>query len=252
MMTDPGFYVFAIPAVILVGLSKGGLGGAIGILGVPLMALKISPVTAAAIMLPILVVMDMAGLMLYRRKFDLPLLKLMIPAATLGITIGYLTASYVAENVVRLVVGVVAVLFVLDYWFQSKNASARQPSSPKGWFWGTLAGFTSFVSHAGGPPFQVYAVPLQLDRLAYVGSAIILFSYINAAKLVPYFFLGQFNTENLMTSAVLLPLAPLSIWLGAKLARIIPQDLFYRVLYVLVFIVGNKLIWDGVSAYIGA
>jgi len=248
MIADPYFYAAAIPAVILVGMSKGGLGGGLAILGVPIMALTISPVAAAAILLPILLAMDVVGLIAYRRIFDTALLKLMIPAATLGVTIGYFTASFINEVTVRLLIGAMAVTFALAYWLRSKDAVAAQPSASRGWFWGTLTGFTSFVSHSGGPPFQIYAVPLRLEKLLFVGTTVVLFAYVNAIKLVPYFLLGQFNTTNLSTSAVLLPLALLSTLAGVWLVKRIPQETFYALVYIFVFIVGVKLMWDGAAA----
>ena len=251
MIADPLFYAAAIPAVILVGMSKGGFGGAMAMLGVPIMALTISPVAAAAILLPILVAMDGVGLIAYRRKFDPALLKLMIPAASLGVIIGYFTAAQVNDAMVRLVVGIMAVAFALDYWLRPAAGSSRQPSTAKGWFWGTLAGFTSFVSHSGGPPFQFFAVPLRLEKLIFVGTSVVLFAYINAIKLIPYFLLGQFNAANLTTSAVLLPLAPISTLAGIWLVKRVPQETFYSVVYVLVFIVGLKLSWDGAVSLLG-
>jgi len=250
MISDPLFYAVAIPAVILVGLGKGGFGGAMAMLGVPIMALTISPVAAAAILLPILLVMDAVSLVLYRRKFDVSLLKLMIPATTLGVVIGYFTASFVNDTVVRLLIGIMAVAFALNYWLRkAEDVPQKQPSMIKGWFFGTLAGFTSFVSHSGGPPYQIYTVPLRLDKLIFVGTSVVVFSYVNAIKLVPYFLLGQFNTENLFTSAVLLPLAPISTLAGVWLVKHISQKVFYSVIYVLIFLVGLKLIGDGMSPF---
>ncbi len=251
MIADPAFYAAAIPAVILVGLSKGGLGGAMAMLGVPIMALTISPVAAAAILLPILVVMDGVGLVAYRRKFDPAILKMMMPAATLGIVIGYFTASLVNDAVVRLLIGIMAVVFALDYWVRAPRMSANRPSAAKGWFWGTLTGFTSFVSHSGGPPFQIYTMPLRLEKLLFVGTSVVLFAYINAVKLIPYFLLGQFNSANLTTSAVLLPLAPVSTLAGVWLVKRVPQEMFYALLYVLIFLVGLKLSWDGAVSLLG-
>lgn len=248
LITDPWFYAAAVPAVILVGLSKGGLSGGTSLLGVPLMSLVISPVQAAGIMLPILVLMDIVAVASYRRTFHARSLMILMPAALLGIFIGYLTAAYVTDAHVRLIVGTVTLLFVLNHWFG--GAGARPPAGAsivKGTFWGTICGFTSFVSHAGGPPIQMYMLPQRLDKIVMAGTVIILFSVINAVKLVPYFMLGQFDRTNLMTSAVLLPLAPVATYAGVRLVRIIPQELFYRVMYLAIFVVSLKLIWDGVS-----
>lgn len=248
MISDPLFYAFAIPAVIVTGLGKGGFGGALAMLSVPIMSLAISPVTAAAIMLPILVAMDISSLIIWRRSFDPTLLKIMMPAAAIGIVVGYFTASLVSDMAVRLLVGLMALGFTLDYWLRPKLAPARGHNRVKGTVFGTMAGFTSFVSHTGGPPFQVYALPLRLEKTVYIGSTVILFAYINALKLVPYFLLGQFNGANLATSAALLPLAPLAIWTGARLVRLVPQELFYRYVYALMFVISLKLIWDGATA----
>lgn len=110
-----------------------------------------------------------------------------------------------------------------------------------------IAGFTSFVSHAGGPPFQMYVLPLKLDKTLYAGTGVIFFAVVNAVKLPPYFALGQFSAANLMTSAMLIPLAPLATFAGAWLVKRVDQTLFYRITYAALIPVGLKLIWDGIA-----
>lgn len=247
MISDPLFYYTAIPAVLLIGLSKGGFGG-IALLGVPLISLVISPVQAAGIMLPILIVMDIVALLAYRGTYDAKSLKILIPAGMLGVGIGWATAAMVSPSFVRLIVGLVAFAFALDYFIG--NAKAKDPAKhnvPKGTFWGAVSGFTSFVSHAGSPPFQMYMLPLRLDKQVLAGTSIIQFSVVNAVKVIPYFFLGQFDATNLTTSAVLLPLAPIATLIGVRLVKVVDQDLFYRITYICVFLVSFKLIWDGVT-----
>ncbi|MDQ0314244.1 sulfite exporter TauE/SafE family protein [Amorphus orientalis] len=254
MITDPTFYLFAIPAVILVGISKGGFGGSIAILGVPLMALAISPIRAAGIMLPILIVMDLIAVASYRRTFDVTVLAMTLPGALVGVGLGYLLAAYVDEAMVRLIIGSVAVLFSLDHW--GRKYLRRQPDGPrghspvKGTLWGLVAGFTSFVSHAGGPPYQMYTLPLGLEKRVFAGTGVYFFFTLNAAKLVPYFALGQFSGRNLATSATLLPVAVLATLFGVWLVRIVPQQLFFRVIYVFVFVIGLKLMWDGIAGLV--
>lgn len=176
LITDPSFYAVAIPAVVLVGLAKGGLGGAMGFLGVPLMALVISPVQAAAILLPILVLMDVVSLWSWRGYYDTRTLAIVLPGALLGIGIGWLTATLVTGDVVRLVLGVVTLLFVARWLYSmvagTGRASAHNP--PAGVFWGAVSGFTSFVAHAGGPPYQVYTLPLRFDPKLYTGTSVII------------------------------------------------------------------------------
>ncbi len=251
-VNDPIFYALAVPAVLLVGLSKGGFGGSIALLGVPLMSLAISPVQAAGIMLPILVVMDIVGLFAYRGTYDRASLIILVPAAVCGISIGYFTAALVTEAHVRLIVGMVALLFSLDYYFSSAKSKVAKSHSPwKGRFWGTIAGFTSFVSHTGGPPFQMYMLPLRLTPVLFAGTAVVFFATVNAIKLIPYFLLGQFDATNLATSAMLLPLAPLATLAGVKLVRIVKPETFYRITYAMVLIISFKLIYDGLAAFAG-
>lgn len=251
-ISDPLFYAFAVPAVLLVGLSKGGFGGSIALLGVPLMSLTISPVQAAGIMLPILVVMDIVGLLAYRGTYDRSSLIILLPAAACGIALGYFTAALVTEAHVRLIVGVVALVFSLDYYFNARKSTEAKSHSPwKGRFWGAIAGFTSFVSHTGGPPFQMYMLPLRLNPVLFAGTAVIFFATVNAIKLVPYFLLGQFDATNLATSAMLLPLAPLATLAGVRLVRIVKPETFYRITYAMVLLISLKLIFDGLSAFAG-
>ncbi|KJS13798.1 MAG: membrane protein [Hoeflea sp. BRH_c9] len=252
MMTDLFFYATAIPAVILVGLSKGGFGGAMALLGVPLMALAISPVQAAAILLPILIVMDIVSLWSWRSHRDKTTLMIMVPGALAGIAIGWATAAWVTVPMIRLIVGAVALWFVWRYVVQTLIASrsgakpvARGHRPAQGMLWGALAGFTSFVSHAGGPPYQIYTLPLRQDPKTYTGTSVRFFAIINAIKLVPYFALGQFDATNLSTSLVLAPLAPVATLAGAYIVKRMKPDIFYPFMYAMVLLAALKLIWDG-------
>lgn len=252
MMTDPFFYATAIPAVILVGLSKGGFGGAMALLGMPLMALAISPVQAAAILLPILIVMDLITLWSWRSHKDTTTLHIMVPFALIGVGIGWMTAAWVTVPMIRLIVGILALWFVWRYMTQNLFASGKtEKPAPHGhrpllgMFWGTFSGFTSFVSHAGGPPYQMYTLPLRQDPKVYTGTSVRYFAIVNAVKLVPYFALGQLDTTNLSTSLVLAPLAPVATLTGAFIVRRMKPDIFYPFMYLMVLLAALKLIWDG-------
>ena len=248
MLSDPWFYAAAVPAVILVGLSKGGLGGAMALMGVPLMALVVAPVQAAAILLPILIVMDMVSLWTWRGQRDATTLKLILPGAMIGIGIGWLTAAVVTAGAVRLIVGIVSVAFFLR-WLAQKLSSGEKKErhhAGKATFWGLISGFTSFVAHAGGPPYQVYALPLRQSPAIYVGTSVVFFAIVNAVKLVPYFALGQFDGANLAASAVLMPIAPLATLAGAWIVRRMRPEIFYPFMYAIILVIGMKLVWDGV------
>lgn len=251
MIIDPAFYLVAVPAVLMIGLAKGGFVGALAMLGVPLISLVISPVQAAGILLPILIAMDVFALWAYRRVYDRDNLKIVVPAALVGIFIGWLTAAHVSDAHVRLIVGAVALLFTLDYWIGWRAQRARGASTLKGGFWGAVAGFTSFVSHAGAPPLHMYLLPQRLEPRLFAGTCVIFFAVVNWLKVIPYAALGQLGTGNLLTSAVLAPLAPIGVLTGAWLVKVVKPDTFYRLAYLLIFIVSLKLIWDGAGAVFG-
>ncbi|GAB5454507.1 MAG: sulfite exporter TauE/SafE family protein [Henriciella sp.] len=242
---DPIFWAVAVFSVLITGISKGGFGG-LALLAVPLMALVISPVQAAGVMLPILIIMDWVGVWTYRKLWDRTLLLLTLPGAVLGIVAGGFLAGYVDDQVVRIVVGLIAVLFPVYAVFKPTGGDAFiKNNRPLGVISGTVAGFTSFVAHAGGPPYQAYAIPQGLDKRIYAGTAVMFFFVVNFVKVVPYAMLGQFDQTNLTTSLILIPIAPFGVLFGAWLVKRIDQTLFYRILYGLIFSVGLKLLWDG-------
>lgn len=250
LISDPMFYATAIPAVLLFGISKGGFGGGLGTAAVPLMALTISPVQAAAILLPILCVMDLVALWKFRGKWVWPELTILLPASLAGILIGTLLFEYMSASVIKLIVGVVAITFTLHYWL-SKRRSERGnlPAFPRayGVLGGSIAGFTSFVAHAGGPPISMYLLRRPLDRTGFAATAIAFFAVVNYVKLIPYTWLGQFDLENLATSAVLVVLAPVGVLTGAWLHARVSERFFFALVYLLLFVVGVKLVYDGLS-----
>lgn len=244
MITDITFYLLAVPAVLITAISKGGFGGGLGLLGVPMMAMAISPQQAAAILLPILLVMDAFSLWSFRGTSHKHSLWTLLPSACVGIGIGALTFSLFTADHIRIIVGLIAITFTLNFWFKPKNLDPKPPSTLRGGFWGALAGFTSFSVHAGGPPLNAYLLPLKLDKQIYVGTSVIFFGAINFMKLFPYAALGQFTYQNVMTSAVLAILAPIGVFIGVKLHHKISDQWFYQICYALLFIMGFKLLFD--------
>jgi uncharacterized membrane protein YfcA len=248
MITDPLFYAVAVPAVILVGLSKGGFRG-IGLLALPLMALAISPVRAAAIMLPILIVQDTIAVWVYRRDWDGRNLAILLPSAGGGVILGYLLAEYVSDAGVALAVGLLSIGFAVRQLFFGGGSPKHKPSGvAAGWFWGILTGFTSMIGNAGGPTFQVYVMPQRLPRDIFVGTGVIFFAALNWIKIPPFMALGQLTSENLLTASVLFPLAIVSTWAGVLLVRLVTGERFYTISYALLVPVGLKLTWDGIAA----
>ena len=245
--TDPAALLAGIAAVVLVGLSKGGLGGAFALLGVPVLSLVMPPVQAAALLLPLLLAMDAVGLWTWRGRFDRATLIAMLPAAAVGIAVGGLTAAITSEAAVRLIVGVVALAFALRSLRPMRDAEvARPPSRWSAWFWGGVAGFTSFVAHAGGPPYQVHTIPLRLDPRVYTGTSVVFVAVVNLVKVVPYAALGQFDARTLLSALVLVLPAALAVLAGAALVRRMRPAVFYPFMIAMVGLVGVRLVVDGV------
>jgi uncharacterized membrane protein YfcA len=248
IITDPLFYLVAIPAVTALGLSKGGFSG-LGTISAPLMALVISPVQAVGILTPILITQDVVTVWSYWRRWDTHILKIMIPGQIAGVALAWAIAAYVPDAAIRLVVGLIATLFALSQWFGLAGRFASpHPSVVAGRLWGAVAGFTSFIANTGGPPFQIYVLPQKLEKETFVGTYSLFFATGNALKVLPYFLLGQLNPVNMATAAVLLPLAIATNVAGVWLVRRTPAEAFYRIVYLLIFLIGLELIYTGASA----
>jgi uncharacterized protein len=246
-MEDGLFWLAAIVASLSVGLSKGGL-PAVGLLAVPVLALAISPVAAAGLLLPVYVLSDMLGLYAYRRSFDATVLKILVPATTIGVGLGWATASLVPERAVTGLVGLIGLAYAVRLIVKPGGPGIARPArTGPGYAWGSLAGFTSFVSHAGAAPYQIFVMPLGLSKAAYAGTTTVLFAYVNAIKLVPYWALGQLSVANLKIAALLAVPAGLAVWAGVALVRILPAELFFRLVTWALALVSAKLIWDALA-----
>jgi uncharacterized protein len=243
-IAEPGvaFFLVAGLAALLVGLSKGGLSMA-GALGTPVLAMVISPVKAAALLLPIFVVSDWFGLYAYRREFDKRNLMILIPASIAGIGMGWLSFAVVSDRMVGLLIGIIGIAFCLNAWrLRNHPPSPRPADIPRGVFWGAVAGFTSFVSHSGSTPYQVYVLPQRLSKTVFAGTTAITFSAINLVKLLPYWQLGQLDLANLKISMLLMPIAVAGTFAGVWVVRVIPQRTFFLLIHVALFVLSIKLV----------
>jgi uncharacterized membrane protein YfcA len=183
MISDPWFYAAAIPALIVLGLSKGGFAG-IGTLATPIVVLAVSPVQAASILLPILVVQSLYSIYVRRRHWDAFILRVLLPGACIGILVGNLLAARLPEAEVGLAVGQISIVFGLRQLMSRSAASgpSERPRVALGWFWGALSGFTSMISHAGGPPFQIDVMPQRLESRVFVATSVLFFAVVNWMK----------------------------------------------------------------------
>jgi uncharacterized membrane protein YfcA len=250
MIDSLSFYLLAVPVVLLVGISKGGFGGGLGTMAVPLLALMIDPRLAAAILLPILCVMDLFSVWSFRGTWDKSNLKTLLPGALLGTLAGALTFSITNADMIRILVGVLALYFVAHYLWglrMLQHARRTEAGMVRGTFWGTIAGYTSYIAHAGGPPVSIYLLPQQLPKISLVGTTVLFFTIINYIKLIPYAWLGQLNTDTLLTSLMLMPLAPIGVKLGVYLLHKVSEKWFYWTCYGFLFVAGLKLVHEGIT-----
>jgi uncharacterized membrane protein YfcA len=251
MSADVTFYLVAVPAIILLGLSKGGFVG-VGALALPLLALVMSPVQAAAIMLPLLLIQDAVGVWAFRKTWDKSSLLVLLPGAVIGIALGYLLAARVSEDVVLAVLGAISIVFALyRLWLHRKGTqaiadTAKGAPAIVGVLLGVGSGFTSQIAHAGQPPFQIWVMPKRLPRDVLVGTTAIYFAVVNWVKVPAYLALGQFTHQNLVISAILAPVAIVSTMAGVRLVRKVSSERYEVMIYWLMIIVGAKLIWDAV------
>ena len=241
------FWFMATFAAFCVGMAKGGV-PVISAMAVPLMSLVMSPILAAGLLLPIFIVADMFGLYAYRRNFNVRVVKIMMVAMPIGVFIGWLTSSYVSEAAVKILLGVIGASFALNMiWRKPVTGDPVEAKVKPGLFWGAISGFTSFVSHAGAPPYQIYALPLRMDKITFAGTVTVAFAYINLVKLIPYYALGQLSVENLRVAMFLLVPAVLGVFVGVKTVKFMPEKLFFRIIIWALLILSIKLIWDGVA-----
>ncbi|TMJ05991.1 MAG: sulfite exporter TauE/SafE family protein [Alphaproteobacteria bacterium] len=243
MFSDPAFLAAAFFAVLLVGLAKGGFSG-IGMAATPLLALTMPPLQALAILLPILMMQDVISVWWYRHDWDPWNVKVMLPGAVVGTGLAWALAAVVPDDAVRLLIGAIGVLFVLNVWF-GKMPPPRRPSAASGVFWGAASAFTSTIASAGMPPFAVHVLPQRMDKMRLVGTVTMFFAAVNLLRVAPYYGLGQLTRETLFISLMLMPLAIATNFLGFWLVQRIPTGPFYRITYALMFLISAALLAQG-------
>lgn len=242
LLNNPSLFALILLAAFLVGLSKGGL-PAVAMLSVPILSLHMSPLIAAVLLLPIYVLSDIVSVWLYRREFSLENIQILIPAGIGGVLIGWATASFVSDRMVAVLIGLMGISFCLYTWLKKDaNAAAKPINRKKGLFWGALSGFTSFVSHAGAPPFQIFVLPQKLPKMVFAGTTTIVFAAINLAKIVPYSALHPYTLTTLKVSACLIPIAAVGTVVGKKLIERLSEKWFFLAVQIALFIISIRLV----------
>jgi uncharacterized membrane protein YfcA len=245
IITDPSFYAVSIPAVLLLGISKSGFGAGFGSLAVPMMALAVTVPQAAAMLMPVLLVMDLLGLAAFRKHFDMKLIRFLLPWGLLGTLVGSFSFGLLDARLVAGVVGVFTLVFLAQRLLFAPGPDSPHPPKWLGAILTTMSGFTSFIAHAGGPPVNAYVIPMRLSPLVFAATMSAFFTVLNLSKWIPYAWLGLLDMRNMATSVALLPFAPIGVWVGVRLAHRVKPLLFYRLLYAGMLLTGLKLVWDG-------
>lgn len=250
MELGPGFFALAVPAVIFAGISKGGFGSGAAFASASILALVIEPGLALGVMLPLLMLIDVSTLRPYWRRWSTPDAWLLILGGMPGVALGVWLYTLVDDNALRVLIGAISLGFVVWSMAQRLGRIRPPPQDLPRWagaLAGVVTGFTSFVSHAGGPPAAVWLLSRRLDKTGFQATTVIVFWAINIAKFVPYAFLGLFTAQTLLIDLLLAPFALLGAWLGVRAHRLVPEAAFFAVTYVLLGLTGARLIWVGLG-----
>jgi len=251
--SDPFTYVIIYFALILFGISKSGFGGGLGALSVLLILQVLSVYQTIGLLLPILCLMDIFSMIAYKRNFDVKNLKLLGVPCLVGIIVGSFLIDSLDKELIKLMIGILALLFTLDYFVSSSFKRQKRDfkhSKLQAGIWGSLAGFSSMIAHSGGPPANFYLLPQKMDKKIFVGTTVYLFAIINYTKLIPYIQLNIIGIESLMFSLIVLPTAPIGIYLGIYLQKKFTSYYFYLLCYGALFLTGLKLLYEGLTHYI--
>src|SRR5210317_127145 len=219
MELDLLYLITVVPAILLFGVSKAGLGGSVALVSIPLMTIVMPFGEALAITLPILILADFVAVYKFRKEFDF-----------------------------KLLVGLMGFSFTFHYFFLKKDKYQAIPNSKvKGGFFSIISGFTSFCVHAGGTPLSVYLLPLRIEKSKYVGTRVLYFTFVNLVKLPIYIYLSMINLNNLKISFFFMPLVVIGVLIGYYLVKVIKEKIFYNIIYILIFLSSSKLIFDFIN-----
>lgn len=244
------YWIVACLAAFLMGLSKGGV-PMIALLSVPLMSLFMDPALAAGLLLPIYIIADMYAVYLFRRAFSLRNLKILLPGGIAGLVLGFGAVAYVPGDAVKLLVAAIGLFYLatsLRRRLSNVEVPARPADVPRGLFWGTIAGLTSYISHAGGPPYQAYVLPQRLDKMVYLGTTTMFFAVVNLLKVPPYILAGQITWDSAAQAGWLAPFALAGAWSGAAISRVLPERVFFLLIEVALAVLSAKLLYEVVTA----
>ncbi|WP_226621909.1 sulfite exporter TauE/SafE family protein [Alloyangia pacifica] len=242
--------ILLILAALIVGLSKGGLASAAAI-AVPMLALFMNPVKAAATLLPVYIVTDWIGVWLYRRNYSARNLAILTPSIVLGVGIATLITPYTPESVLLLFTGAIGLWYCLRAWLKRGAREKAEARVAPGVFWGTTTGIASFITHSGAPPAQAFLLPQHLPKLEFAGTIAISFAVGNLVKLPAYFAIGQLDGLNWGLISGLAVAGVAGTYAGRKLTAWLPEALYIRVIQSFLFLLSLILLFRGTRELIG-
>jgi hypothetical protein len=242
LLTDPAFMAVAIIGVCLLGISKGGFLG-LGVMALPLMSLFVPPLQAAAIILPTAVAQDVLTLWAYWRQWSAWNLKIMLPSMLVGMLAAWLMAAQLSAAHIRLAIGLIAALFVVRHWLAGRfERFLPKPGTATAIVFGFIGGVTTMLANAGGPAWQMHLLPQKIDKMRYVGTVAVLFAASNVVKIPGFATLGFLTRDNLLVGLALVPIAIVANYAGIWLVRRTSNEMFFRIAYVLMFVIAVELI----------
>jgi uncharacterized membrane protein YfcA len=247
MLPDPFSLLLVFSGVFLIAFMRGAFGGGFAIIGIPLLSLRLDPITAGALLAPF-VVNDLFALRYWKPgTWSKPDLKLLVPALLIGIAVGTVLMRILDRHVIEIAMALITLLFAA-LWFMGGGKVQSEPRKPaKGLFAGFCSGVTTMVAHAGGPPLAMYLLPLGLPKSVMAGTTSLFFTVGNVAKAGPWLWLAQPGRDIWLLMLICVPVIPLAIWAGWRLHERLDQQKLYRVCYGLLIVTAMKLLWDGVS-----
>ena len=250
MEYDFSFFIIAAAAMVFSGISKAGFGSGPSFAGASLLSIFIDPAVALGITLPLFMLADVVALPPFWNKWSWPAIKPIVLGSLPGVGLGVFLYRSADADLLRVLLGLISLAFVCYQVLQIVgffSSTPRKLSTRIGGLVGSIAGFTSFISHAGGPPVAVYLLAQEMDKTTYHSSTVLIFTIINIFKFVPYAFLGMFTLETLWIDAILAAFILFGALVGIRAHVLVPEKLFFIPNYAMLLIIGIKLLWDGLS-----
>lgn len=250
MTLDPLTVAVGFAAIFLISFMKGAFGGGFAIIGIPLLALVMDPITAGALLAPLFCVTDIVALRYWRPStWSKPDLIVLVPALLVGMGLGFLVIGYTDRRFIAIAVAVITLTFAALWFCRGGRVVQRPRSVAKGALAGVTSGVASMVAHAGGPPVAMYLLPLGLPSAVYAGTTFLYFVFSNLVKVGPWLAIVEPTREFWLLMALVLPAIPTGIWAGWVLHTRLDQRQLYGACYALLVVVALKLLWDGAAGY---